>query len=63
MRKMLNDVVDGVPYHRGQVKGYKVGGKTGTTLVSHPDGLRARLDHSPPSSALRPRRTPRSSCS
>jgi cell division protein FtsI/penicillin-binding protein 2 len=38
MVKMLNDVVDGVPYHRGQVKGYHVGGKTGTTLVSIPTG-------------------------
>ena len=35
---MLNDVVDGVPAHRGQVKGYHVGGKTGTTLVSIPTG-------------------------
>jgi cell division protein FtsI/penicillin-binding protein 2 len=35
---MLNDVVDGVPHHRAQVKGYRVGGKTGTTLVSIPTG-------------------------
>ncbi len=38
MVKMLNDVVDGVQYHRAQVKGYHVGGKTGTTLVSIPTG-------------------------
>ncbi|MPZ49927.1 MAG: stage V sporulation protein D [Dehalococcoidia bacterium] len=38
MVKMLNDVVDGVPAHRAQVKGYHVGGKTGTTLVSIPTG-------------------------
>jgi cell division protein FtsI/penicillin-binding protein 2 len=38
MKKMLNDVVDGVPGHGGQVKGYNVGGKTGTTLVSIPTG-------------------------
>jgi len=38
MLKMLNDVVDGVPLHRGQVKGYSAGGKTGTTLVSIPTG-------------------------
>jgi len=38
MRRMLNDVVDGVAGHRAQVKGYHVGGKTGTTLVSIPTG-------------------------
>ncbi|HLF76486.1 MAG TPA: penicillin-binding protein 2 [Dehalococcoidia bacterium] len=38
MVKMMNDVVDGVPFHRAQVKGYHVGGKTGTTLVSIPTG-------------------------
>lgn len=38
MVKMLRDVVDGVKYHRAQVKGYHVGGKTGTTLVSIPTG-------------------------
>ena len=38
MVKMLNDVVDGVQSHGAQVKGYKVGGKTGTTLVSIPTG-------------------------
>jgi cell division protein FtsI/penicillin-binding protein 2 len=38
MVKMMNQVVDGVPFHRAQVKGYKVGGKTGTTLVSIPTG-------------------------
>ena len=38
MRQMMNDTVDGVKDHRAQVKGYKVGGKTGTTLVSIPTG-------------------------
>lgn len=38
MLEMLNDVVDGVELHRAQVKGYTVGGKTGTTLVSIPTG-------------------------
>ncbi len=38
MVSMLNQVVDGVPFHRAQVKGYHVGGKTGTTLVSIPTG-------------------------
>ena len=38
MVEMMNAVVDGVPGHRGQVKGYNVGGKTGTTLVSIPTG-------------------------
>jgi cell division protein FtsI/penicillin-binding protein 2 len=38
MVTMLNEVVDGVPNHRAQVKGYRVGGKTGTTLVSIPTG-------------------------
>lgn len=38
MVQMLNDVVDGVQFHRAQVKGYHVGGKTGTTLVSIPTG-------------------------
>jgi cell division protein FtsI/penicillin-binding protein 2 len=38
MKKMLNDVVDGVPTHGAKVKGYNVGGKTGTTLVSIPTG-------------------------
>ncbi len=38
MLKMLNDVVDGVQGHKAQVKGFKVGGKTGTTLVSIPTG-------------------------
>ncbi len=36
--QMLWDVVDGVPFHRAQVSGYHVGGKTGTTLVSIPTG-------------------------
>jgi cell division protein FtsI/penicillin-binding protein 2 len=35
---MMHQVVDGVPGHRGQVRGYDVGGKTGTTLVSIPTG-------------------------
>jgi cell division protein FtsI/penicillin-binding protein 2 len=38
MVQMLNAVVDGVPAHRAQVRGYHVGGKTGTTLVSIPTG-------------------------
>jgi cell division protein FtsI/penicillin-binding protein 2 len=38
MVDMLRQVVDGVENHRGQVKGYDVGGKTGTTLVSIPTG-------------------------
>jgi cell division protein FtsI/penicillin-binding protein 2 len=38
MVQMMNDVVDGVPLHGGKVKGYNVGGKTGTTLVSIPTG-------------------------
>jgi cell division protein FtsI/penicillin-binding protein 2 len=38
MVEMMHQVVDGVPGHRGQVKGYDVGGKTGTTLVSIPTG-------------------------
>jgi cell division protein FtsI/penicillin-binding protein 2 len=38
MVEMMHQVVDGVPGHRGQVKGYSVGGKTGTTLVSIPTG-------------------------
>jgi cell division protein FtsI (penicillin-binding protein 3) len=38
MVEMLHQVVDGVPGHRAQVKGYDVGGKTGTTLVSIPTG-------------------------
>ncbi len=38
MVRMLNEVVDGVRFHRAQVKGYSVGGKTGTTLVSIPTG-------------------------
>lgn len=38
MVEMMHQVVDGVPGHRGQVKGYDVGGKSGTTLVSIPTG-------------------------
>lgn len=38
MVSMLNEVVDGNPVHKARVKGYKVGGKTGTTLVSIPTG-------------------------
>ena len=38
MVDMLRQVVDGVENHRAQVKGYEVGGKTGTTLVSIPTG-------------------------
>ena len=32
--QMMDDVVDGMPYHGAQVPGYRVAGKTGTTLVS-----------------------------
>jgi cell division protein FtsI/penicillin-binding protein 2 len=38
MVSMLNEVVEGVPYHLARVNGYHVGGKTGTTLVSIPTG-------------------------
>jgi len=38
MVEMMHQVVDGVPGHRAHVKGYDVGGKTGTTLVSIPTG-------------------------
>jgi len=38
MVEMMRQVVDGVPGHLGQVEGYSVGGKTGTTLVSIPTG-------------------------
>jgi cell division protein FtsI/penicillin-binding protein 2 len=38
MVEMMRQVVDGVPSHLGQVEGYDVGGKTGTTLVSIPTG-------------------------
>jgi cell division protein FtsI/penicillin-binding protein 2 len=38
MVKMMNDVVDGVDQHGAKVKGFHVGGKTGTTLVSIPTG-------------------------
>ncbi len=38
MVSMLNEVVDGNPVHKAKVKGYHVGGKTGTTLVSIPTG-------------------------
>ncbi|HLF71370.1 MAG TPA: penicillin-binding protein 2 [Dehalococcoidia bacterium] len=38
LAEMMHQVVDGVPAHRAQVKGYDVGGKTGTTLVSIPTG-------------------------
>ena len=36
--KLMNDVVDGMPFHGAQVPGYHVAGKTGTTLVSIPTG-------------------------
>jgi len=35
---MMNQVVEGVPYHLARVPGYHVAGKTGTTLVSIPTG-------------------------
>ena len=36
--RLMNDVVDGMPYHGAQTPGYHVAGKTGTTLVSIPTG-------------------------
>jgi cell division protein FtsI/penicillin-binding protein 2 len=36
--QMMNQVVEGVPYHLAQVHGYHVAGKTGTTIVSIPGG-------------------------
>ncbi|MSQ30115.1 MAG: penicillin-binding protein 2 [Dehalococcoidia bacterium] len=38
MLRLMNDVVDGMPYHGAQTPGYHVAGKTGTTLVSIPTG-------------------------
>ena len=35
---LMNDVVDGMQWHRAQVDGYAVAGKTGTTIVSTKDG-------------------------
>ena len=37
-KQMMNEVVEGVPYHLARVPGYHVGGKTGTTVVSIPGG-------------------------
>ena len=36
--QMMNEVVEGVPYHLARVPGYHVAGKTGTTIVSIPGG-------------------------
>jgi stage V sporulation protein D (sporulation-specific penicillin-binding protein) len=36
--QMMNQVVEGVPYHLARVRGYHVAGKTGTTIVSIPGG-------------------------
>jgi cell division protein FtsI/penicillin-binding protein 2 len=56
MVDMLNQVVDGNPVHKAKVKGYHVGGKTGTTLVTIPTGY--ALDSTSPLSWLRARRRP-----
>ena len=56
MKKMLNDVVDGVPTHGAKVKGYNVGGKTGTTLVSIPTGY--DLNRPSPVRRVRPAQDP-----
>jgi cell division protein FtsI/penicillin-binding protein 2 len=36
--QMMNQVVEGVPYHLARIPGYHVAGKTGTTIVSIPGG-------------------------
>jgi len=36
--QMMNQVVEGVPYHLAQIPRYHVAGKTGTTIVSIPGG-------------------------
>ena len=36
--RMMNEVVEGVPYHLARIRGYHVAGKTGTTVVSIPGG-------------------------
>jgi len=36
--QMMTEVVEGVPYHLARTPGYRVAGKTGTTLVSIPGG-------------------------
>ncbi len=38
MATLMHDVVEGVEWHLGQVDGYSVAGKTGTTIVSIPTG-------------------------
>ena len=38
MARLMLDVVEGVPWHGARVDGYRVAGKTGTTLVSIPTG-------------------------
>jgi cell division protein FtsI/penicillin-binding protein 2 len=38
MARLMLDVVEGVQWHGARVPGYRVAGKTGTTIVSVPTG-------------------------